>query len=94
MRFLFWNVDFERLDLERHEAAIMARVLERGRLTDVQWLIRAYGLTRIHRFLRELGHPEVSARTIAFWRAVFEAGEEEWASPPDWRRSSSAPWID
>jgi hypothetical protein len=33
------------LDLERNANYILARVLERGRLIDVRWLIRAYGLT-------------------------------------------------
>jgi len=94
LRWLFWEMDFESLDPERHADSILARVLERGRMAEVRWAIGYYGMSRIHRFFREVGHPELSDRTVAFWRAVFKAEDETWASPPAWRRNSSAPWID
>jgi hypothetical protein len=47
----------------------------------------------IHRFLRDVGHPELSRRTLAFWRAALHAEKEPWASPPSWRQNSSAHWI-
>lgn len=94
LRWLFWELNFDSLDPERHADSILARILERGRMVDVQWAIRHYGKERIHRFFREVGHPELSDRTVSFWRAVFKAEDEKWASPPAWRRDSSAPWID
>lgn len=94
MRWLFWNVDFDALDEEEHRDTILARVLERGRWEDVQWALECYGKRGIHRFLREVGHPELSRRTLRFWRVALDAKEETWASLPDWRRNSSAPWID
>lgn len=93
LRWLFWEVDFDALDPDRHAAAILARILERGRMADVQWAIGFYGMERIHRFLRETGSPELSDRTVTFWRAVFKAEDEKWASPPAWRRDRSAPSI-
>jgi hypothetical protein len=93
LRWLFWEMDFESLDPERHADSILARILERGCMADVQWAIRYYGMERIHRFFREAGSPELSKRTIGFWRAVFKAEDEKWASPPAWRKNSSAPWI-
>ena len=92
LRWLFWNIDFDALDVERDADTILARVLERGRLVDVHWAIDTYGFDRIHRFFREVGHPELSERTIAFWRAVFDAEDESWPGPPAWRKNSSAPW--
>lgn len=94
LHWLFWDVVPGELELDAHEVTILARVLERGRLTDVQWALRAYGEERIHRFFRDVGHVELSAPTIAFWRAYFRAGDERWTSPPAWRTSSAAPWID
>ena len=93
-RWLFWELDAARLDVDRDADTILARVLEHGRMVDVRWALRVYGEDRIHRFFREVGHPELTPRTIAFWRAFFRAGDEAWASPPAWRSSSSAPWID
>ena len=91
-RWLFWESDFEGIDSERDSAYVMTRVLEFGQLEDVLWVIRTYGSERIHRFFQEVGHPELSARTLTFWRAFFNAEGESWASPPSWRTSSSAPW--
>ena len=93
LRWLFPELDLESLDAERDAHSILPRILERGRMVDVRWAIGRYGMERIHRFFREAGHPELSDRTIAFWRAVLKAEDETWASPPAWRRSSSAPWI-
>ncbi len=92
--WLFWNVDIDALELNRDADHILARVLELGRLEDVHWVIDTYGYPRIHRFFRDVGHPDMSLRTITFWRAVFKAEDEEWTTTPEWRRSNAAPWID
>jgi hypothetical protein len=94
MRWIFWDVDADAVDIETHADGILARVLERGRLEDVRWLVEVYGMDRIHRFFREIWSPEISDRTRTFWRAVFGAKEEAWAEPPDWRRNSSQLWIE
>jgi hypothetical protein len=93
LSWLFWDVDVERLDVERHADYILGRVLERGRLSDVHWALEAYGSERILQFLREAANPELSARTIAFWRAFFRE-DQAWRTPPAWRTSNSAPWPD
>lgn len=94
LRWLFWEVDFDALETDRDADFVIPRVLEFGRLAEVRWAVGHYGLDRIHRFLREHGHPELSGRTLAFWRAVLKAEDETWASPSAWRRNSGAPWID
>ncbi len=93
-RWIFWDVDPELVDLERDVDGVLARVLERGRLEDVRWVMETYGLPRIHRFFRDVWAPELSDRTRTFWRVFFDAKEEAWASPPDFRRNNSAPWIE
>jgi hypothetical protein len=94
MRWLFWNVDFDALEVGRDADLILTRVLERGRLADVRWAIRRYGLDRIRAYFRGRAHVELSAKTIRFWRVVLRAQEEKWPEPPAFRRNSSAPWID
>lgn len=93
LAWLFWDADPRRIDLDAHERAIIPRVLERGRLVDVQWLLDTYGRDRVHWFLRDVGHPELSARTISFWRAALAAEDESWADPRASRPISAAPWI-
>jgi hypothetical protein len=80
------------LSAERDLGYILPRILEFGRIVEVRWAIAIYGLERIHRFLKEKGHPELSERTLQFWRAVFRAKEERWKEPPGWRKSKIACW--
>ncbi len=91
---MFWDVDPGTLDARRHRDYILGRVLERGGIDEVRWAIATYGMKEIHRFLRERGSPELSRRTVEFWRAVFKAEKEKWAEPAAWRKSTGAPWID
>jgi squalene cyclase len=93
-RWVFWDVDAEALDTAVAADYILPRVLEFGGIAEVRWVLATYGLTGIHRFLRDVGHPELSERTLGFWRAALNAKEEAWARPPAWRKSSAAPWID
>ncbi len=93
MRWLFWDVAFDDVDPELHADAVLARVLENGRLEDVRALLSLYGPDRIHQFFLRVAHPLVTARTRAFWRAYFEADDEPWATPSAFRTHSSAPWI-
>ncbi len=92
--WVFWDVAPRSLDVVRDRDYILPRVLEFGRMAEVRWLIAAYGMEGIHRFLRDVGHPELSVRTLHFWRAALHAKDETWASPPAWRKSNAAPWID
>jgi hypothetical protein len=94
LRWLFWDVDFDALDLSEQSDAILARVLELGRLQDVRVVLGIYGPERIHQFFREVAHPLITERTRTFWRAFFHAENETWATPPAFRTSSTAPWID
>ena len=93
-RWVFWDVDAARLETSRSRDYIIPRVLERGGIAEVRWLIATYGMKGIHRFLRDVGHPELSNRTLFFWRAALKAQDEAWATPPAWRKSSGAPWVD
>lgn len=92
LRWLFWELDPDRVDLDVDAGYVLARVLEHGGLAEVRCTIAHYGLEAIHRYLRDVGHSELSDRTIMFWRAVFAAEDETWASPPAWRKSNSVPW--
>jgi len=93
LHWLFWEVDPWEIDVERHADYVIARIVERGRMEDVDWVLATYGDDRVHRFFRDVGHPELSPRTLSFWRAYFQAKDERWTDTAAWRRSSSVPWI-
>ena len=91
--WVFWDVDPKKLDTAGAAHYLLPRILEFGGIAEVRWAIKTYGMEGIHRFLREVGHSELSDRTLGFWRAALRAENEVWASPPTWRRNSGAPWI-
>jgi hypothetical protein len=92
MHWLFWDAEASELEPSRDATYVIPRVLERGRLSDVRWLIATFGLDAIHEQLRDHGHVELSARTLALWRLVLDAKDETWAEPPDFRKHSAALW--
>ena len=93
LRWVLWDVDVDAIDPVAQADAVLARVLENGRLEDVRALLGFYGDERVHRFFREVAHPLVSERTRRFWRAFFHAEGEPWPTPTDFRTRSDAPWI-
>jgi hypothetical protein len=92
--WLFWDVNPNSIDIVRDRRYVLGRVLERGRLTDVRWVISRYGLDGVRDFFRMGGHPELSRRTRAFWRAFFRETRDEWPNASSFRKHSAAPWID
>jgi hypothetical protein len=93
-RWVFWEADADQLDTGAHGDYLLGRILEFGDMAAVRWAIDTFGMERIHRFFRDVGHVEISERTKRFWRAVFQAWGEPWADPGAWRKSTGAPWID
>ncbi|HOU94070.1 MAG TPA: hypothetical protein PLU22_23630 [Polyangiaceae bacterium] len=92
LAWLFPEYALRDLDAERDSRLVLARLLEQGRLEDVSWAVRHYGLERIHRFLRDESSPELSPRTIAIWRAALQAKHEPWATSRRSRLRNAAPW--
>lgn len=93
LHWLFWEMDAPAVDAAVDGDTIIPRILQEGRMEDVRWLLRRYGPERIHAFLRNVGHPELSDRTLGFWRAFFHAEAEKWAERPSFR-IRFAPWND
>jgi hypothetical protein len=92
LAWLFPEYELSRIDARRDASLVLTRVLERGRMVDVEWCIRRYGLEGIRGFFRAAPHPEISARTARFWRVVLKEEEETWPSAPPFREASAALW--
>lgn len=45
-KILFWDTDFDNIDWRRYRKAIIQRVLERGNETEIEEIIRFYGIER------------------------------------------------
>ena len=46
-RALFWDIDYQEIDFEKHARFVIERVLTRGNLQDWKELKRYYGLNKI-----------------------------------------------
>jgi hypothetical protein len=66
----FWDVDPNLLDVERHKAYIIERILELGDEAAVRWLFATYSRPDIVSVLR--GSRGLSAKSRGFWTLVLE----------------------
>lgn len=61
----FWDVDFEKLELETSKTFILKRVLDRGNDKALKWLLKHYTKNDIRELL--LTTRDLSAKTANFW---------------------------
>jgi len=66
----FWDTDPSAIDLHRHAAYVIARILETGSLQAIWWLQRQYPTSTILQVLAS--SKGLSARSRRFWSAWFE----------------------
>lgn len=66
IRRFFWDVDPEELDISRHKAFIIERILELGDEKAVGWLFTAYAREDITAILES--SRSLSAKSRGFWQ--------------------------
>jgi hypothetical protein len=66
----FWDTDPAGIDLHRHAAYVIGRILETGSLQAIWWLQRQYPTSVILQVLAS--SKGLSARSRRFWSAWFE----------------------
>ena len=67
---LFWDVNPERLGIEKDAPFIIGRVLDFGDLDEWKAIKKIYGLERIRRAALE--HPFESQRSVNFWELILK----------------------
>jgi hypothetical protein len=70
LRSYFWDVSFDELETKEHSFLIIKRVLDRGNLTDIQWLIKTYGKEEIKKVV--LDTKDLSRPTGNFWADILD----------------------
>lgn len=83
--YLFWDVDLETVDPEKHRGFIVQRVVERGTINDWRSLRNQYGLEGIVMAAQGLRTLEPTA--LAFLSTVGHVPRESF------RCSTSNPWL-
>ncbi len=83
--YLFWDVDRETIDSEKHRGFIVQRVVERGTIKDWRLLRNQYGLGEI--VIAAQGLRTLEPTALAFLSTVGHVPRESF------RCSISNPWL-
>jgi len=70
-RSLFWDVDPETIDPEKHARYIIERVLDFGRSEEVSWMFKRYPREKIATVLR-LPRSQVDSKSRALWNLILK----------------------
>ena len=71
----FWDVDFEELEIEKHTFLIIKRLLDRGNLSDIRWLIKTYGKENIKEVV--LKTKDLARPTGNFWADLLSLNKSQ-----------------
>ena len=72
---LFWDVDVQTIDLDKHKASVIERIVTRGRWEEFKAMLRYYGSPTVEEVL--LNARWLDKRTLAFCSAIFEVAKTE-----------------
>ncbi|GAB6391467.1 MAG: hypothetical protein MdMp014T_0840 [Treponematales bacterium] len=72
---LFWDIDLETLDMEKHAAYIVERVLDDGRMEDWLFIRHYYGLERLKKVAQTIR--SMSSKALSFISAVTDTPEDQ-----------------
>lgn len=68
LKSVFWDVSSKEIDLEKDKNYVIARIAEKGKLKDVQWMKKTYGVPAIRRVVKNSRN--VSLKTKNFWQSI------------------------
>jgi hypothetical protein len=69
LRSYFWDVAFEDLGIKAHAFLVIKRVLDRGNLSDIRWLLKTYGKDEIKKVVMETR--DLARPTGNFWADIL-----------------------
>jgi len=70
-RSLFWDVDPETIDEEKHARYIIERILDLGDTKEVSWMFKRYPRERIATVL-DLPRSQVGPKSRALWDLMLK----------------------
>lgn len=75
---LFWDVNPDKLDMARHAAFIIVRVMERGTREEVRYILNYYGEAIIKKHLLEAR--SLHKKTISYFANRFDVSRSQFKS--------------
>jgi hypothetical protein len=68
----FQEYAFPSLDVEKHAALVIERILAYGDRAEVRWLFETYGLDRVRAWVEQEGTRLLSRRRYQLWTVMFD----------------------
>ena len=75
LRPIFWDLDAEKLDLQKNARQIIERILEWGDLEQVRWMIKTYSKEEIIEAVK--GSRQLSSKSANFWATYYKISRDE-----------------
>ena len=75
LRPYFWDIKFADLKIRKHAFFIIKRVLDRGNLHDIRWLIKTYGKDIIRKVVMKT--KDLSRPTGNFWADILNMDKDQ-----------------
>lgn len=70
-----WDARADEVDLERHKAFLIRRIIEFGDLDDVRWMLDTYPRGEIIQVLKK--SKGISRKSAWFWATYFDVAPED-----------------
>jgi len=68
-RSYFWDVAFDELQIHKSAHLVIKRLLDRGNLSDIRWLVKTYGQDDIKKVV--MGTKDLARPTGNFWADIL-----------------------
>lgn len=72
---LFWDTDIQNIDLQKHKAAVIERIMTRGHFDEFRALMQFYGKDVVKKTM--LNARWIDKVTLAFCSTIFDTPETE-----------------
>lgn len=72
---LFWDIEYEKLDINKHKRLIVERVLTLGNLEEFFYLLNQYDSEALINEIKQIGY--LDPKTISFVVSFFKINKKE-----------------
>ena len=71
----FWDVDVEKLDIEKYPYFVVSRLLDKGNIEAVRWVKKNFNYNLVKKTL--INHRDFSLKSASFWALIYKIPKEE-----------------
>ncbi|KKP65341.1 MAG: hypothetical protein UR63_C0057G0004 [Candidatus Roizmanbacteria bacterium GW2011_GWC2_35_12] len=66
----FWDVDVEKLDIEKYPYFVVSRLLDKGNIEAVRWVKKNFNYNLVKKTL--INHRDFSLKSASFWALIYK----------------------